>query len=168
MNKNVYFIGFMGTGKTTVAEIVANQLQRDFIETDSLIEVKAGTTISNIFARQGEEHFRRLETEVLYEVAHKDNLIVSCGGGIVLNKDNLELMHNSGVTICLRATPATIYLRVKNQTHRPLLEVADPQAKIKELLDKRDYFYQQADFFIDTNDLTPSEVAKKALRIIKK
>ncbi len=94
--KNIYLIGFMGTGKSTVGKILAEELGADFVDTDKMVEEKTGRTISDIFENSSEDEFRRLETEVLRDITEKDSLVVSTGGGIVVTRGNLDLMKETG------------------------------------------------------------------------
>ena len=157
----------MGTGKTTVGQLLSSQLRREFVETDDLIEEKEGISISDIFSKKGEAHFRKVEKEVLKEVAQLDNLIVSCGGGIVIDSENLSILKETGIIVCLEANPSTIYERTKKYTHRPLLSVSNPIKKIKELIKMRECYYRKAHFFVDTSRLTPKEVTDKIVAILK-
>lgn len=165
--KNVYLVGFMGTGKTVVGKALAKRLNLEFQDLDTLIEAKAGKKISQIFEDFGEAHFRKLEKEGVAVISAKSGLVVACGGGVVMDADNLKHMKKSGVIICLKAAPEKILSRTKNYKHRPLLNVADPKAKIEELLKARQPFYAQADHFIDTTQLSVNEVVEEILKIVK-
>ncbi|MFH1678985.1 MAG: shikimate kinase [Candidatus Omnitrophota bacterium] len=165
---NIYIVGFMGTGKTAVGKEVSRQLAQRFFDLDSLIEEKEKKRISRIFAENGEEYFRSVEKQALKEISAKRNLVVSCGGGIVLDKENIRTMKETGVIICLSATPKVILSRTQGYKHRPLLNVDDPEQAIDELLIIRASFYAQADYTIDTSDLTVSEVVNKVLKIAEK
>ena len=158
----------MGTGKTASGKILARKLKTVFIDLDELIEKDQKRSINDIFEKEGEAYFRLLEYQQLEEFSRKDNLVVSCGGGIVINNENIVLMKKTGTIISLTSTPEAIFARVKNQAHRPLLKVGDPLAKIKELLLARAPFYGQADKTIDASLLTPEQAADKILEEIKK
>lgn len=158
----------MGTGKTTVASILARRLSKDFLEMDEVIEKRHGKKISEIFAEEGEEIFRGLEHKLLEEVSGKTDLLVSCGGGLICRKNNLKLLKDSGITVSLKASPAIIYERVKKYTHRPLLDVPDPLSRIKDLLAKRQVYYELADYVIDTDGRLPKEVAKDIENALRK
>lgn len=165
--KNIYLVGFMGTGKTTVGKLLSQSLNKRFVETDELIEKREGKKIVDIFAHYGEPYFRKVEKEVLKEVANQSDLVVSCGGGIVIDEENVRLLKTTGVMICLTADVECIYERTKKYTHRPLLNVDDPIKRIKELLLKREPFYKKADYFVDTSPLSCEEVVKKIVEILK-
>ena len=156
----------MATGKTTVAELVARQLAVSWTDMDARIEQQEGRSIAAIFETNGEAYFRQVEHRVLVEVCGQRQLgVVACGGGVVLNPDNIRLMKDRGRVICLSARPEVIFARVRDQTQRPLLHVADPQQRIRELLEARLPQYQQADAVVDTSDITPAETAREVVRL---
>ena len=157
----------MGTGKTSVAKILAADLDKQFIEMDELIEQRAAKSINDIFAQDGEAHFRSLESSLLNELAQKEDLVVSCGGGLICNEDNLKTLKDTGVVFNLESSAQAIYERTKKYTHRPLLNVEDPLGKINELLLKRKPFYEQAHHSVRSEDESPQEVAKRIEEIIK-
>ena len=165
--KNIYLVGFMGTGKTAVGRELAKRLNREFLDLDSLIEEREKRKITEIFAKDGEPYFRRIEKEVLFEESLKEGMIFGCGGGIVLDNQNIQRMKETGVIICLMARPEIILERTRDYRHRPLLNVENPLKRIKELLDFRRPYYRKADYTIDTSDLEIKEVVEKILEIIK-
>ena len=157
----------MGTGKTSVAKVLAKRLSRKFIEMDEAIEEREKRTITEIFRINGEDYFRRVEKEIVENISKRNNLAVSCGGGVVLDEDNIKNLKKSGIVICLWANPDVIYKRVRGRTHRPLLNVDHPRERIKELLDARKTFYDKSDYKIDTSNLTIQEVAGKIIKLIE-
>ena len=165
MKTSIALIGFMGTGKTAVGQSLAKKLGRKFIEMDSLIEQKAGKSIPEIFQQDGEIAFRELEIEVAREVSGKRNLVIACGGGIVLNKINTDRLSNESVIVYLTAAPEVILKRVsRGGSKRPLLNVPDQTERIKELLKFRQPFYgRAADITIDTSKLDIDAVAEKII-----
>lgn len=165
--KNIYLIGFMGTGKSVVAKALAAKLDRPYLDLDDLIIKKEGRSINEIFEKDGEVAFRKIETEMLKEVSVKTNYIVSCGGGVVLDGQNMADMKKSGVLVALSARAEAIYERVKHNTDRPLLKVLKPIDKIKELLHIRKPHYEKADYTIDTTDLNVNEVVDKIIELVK-
>lgn len=165
---NIYLVGFMGTGKTTVGKELAKKKKWRFVDLDELIELRERRTISEIFAKEGEPYFRRKEKEVLREVAKEKKFVVACGGGIVIDKDNIKLMKETGIMICLSATPEVILKRTSGYTHRPLLNVPNPKKQIELLLKLRAPYYAQADKIIDTSKLSVKEVVERILRFINK
>ena len=141
---NIYLIGFMGVGKSTVAKELSERLDRRLVDTDSAIEAKEQRTISEIFNSDGEEYFRGLERELIRELASDNNLIVSCGGGIIKSDDNIRIMKDTGHVILLEASPDTIYDRVKDDNTRPLLKDNSGVSYIKKLLEERNLLYNKA------------------------
>lgn len=149
---NIYLVGFMGSGKSTVSKELANRLNWELVDTDDYIEEKQGRAIKDIFATEGEEAFRDMETEVLRELTLTENKIISCGGGIVLRKQNVDLMRLGGKIVLLNATPETIYERVKNGTNRPILNGNMNVEYIAKLMSKRSAAYEYAaDVVVDTD-----------------
>lgn len=167
--KSIALIGFMGTGKTTVGRVVAEKMGMEFIEMDSLIERMTGKPVPRIFEQDGEPRFRELEVEVTRQVSAQNGVIVSCGGGVALNKINVDCLKRGGaLLVLLTASPETICRRLENDGERPLLKVADPMARIRELLSAREPFYEQAaDVAIDTTGLGADDVAAKIVEIAK-
>ncbi|MFQ5826637.1 MAG: 3-dehydroquinate synthase [Dehalococcoidia bacterium] len=169
--KMIFLIGFSTTGKSKVARMVAGGLGWGFVDTDEEIVKLAGKSIPQIFAREGEEHFRELERRVLGEVAEKEGLVVATGGGIILAPRNRELMARRGMVVCLEAQPQTIYQRLlqdsKESTSpaiRPLLVGADPLARIEQLKVSRQPYYDMADRIIQTDYLTLEQVSQEVER----
>lgn len=163
---NIVLIGFMGTGKTTVARILAHILNYTLIDTDCEIEARAGMTVSNIFAQYGTDYFRVLETKVLQELTDKQNIVVATGGGAVLRTENVQLLRQTGKLFLLTARPEVIYARIlRDRTARPLLK-GKPLAAISRLLLEREQAYRCADYIIDTSELEPTMVADRILAMI--
>jgi len=163
---NIYLVGFMGTGKTSVGLQLAKDRHLNFVDLDDLIELKEQRRIVDIFAKEGEPYFRKIEKKILKQVATQKKFVVACGGGVVLDKDNLKLMKKTGTLICLSASPAVILKRVASHTHRPILNVANPRERIELLLKMRAPYYMQADKLIDTSRLSIKQVAAKVSKII--
>lgn len=163
---NIYLVGFMGTGKSVVGRELAKKNKRQFIDLDELIELKEKRRICDIFAKDGEPYFRRIEKKVLKEVSRERKFIVSCGGGIVIDKENIQLMKKTGLIICLTATPEVIFKRVSGYKHRPKLNLAQPKKQIEFLLKLRSPYYARADKTINTSKITIKEVVDKILKII--
>ncbi len=169
MKTNIALIGFMGTGKTAVGEVLAEKLGRSFVELDLLIEQKVGKSIPDIFQQDGETAFRELEIEVINEVSKDKNLIIACGGGIVLNKINIERLRKSARMVYLTASPGVILKRVANEEgQRPLLEVDNPTLATREMLSFRKPFYERAaDIKIDTSELDTNAVSEQIISKLK-
>jgi shikimate kinase len=166
MGRNIYIIGFMGTGKTSVAKLLSEKIGYDFIDIDKSIEERINMPINEIFERFGEAEFRKIESEVLLNITSKNNLIVSTGGGIVLNLANLENMKASGYIITLIATPDVIYDRTKLSNLRPLLNKKNKLDEIKRLLYMRAPLYIKGDFILDTSDITANEAADEIVEFL--
>jgi shikimate kinase len=165
--KNIYLVGFMGTGKSFVGRILARKLGIHFFEMDHELERRAGKTITQIFKEDGEAVFRVMETNLLCELSFKSGMVVSCGGGVVCNEGNIVMMKKSGVIVNLFSSAEKIYARTKADKERPLLQVEDPLSKINELLTKRAPFYARADYQVRSEDETPEEVAEAIVKILK-
>lgn len=157
---NIVLIGFMGSGKTTVGRELAKRLGMDFVDTDAYIEEAAGKSISDIFAEDGEEAFRRMETETLKHLRDTvSNTVFSTGGGMPLRKENAALLKEIGKVYYLTAANLVIYDRIKENTDRPLLQERDPYGRICELMKQRKPLYEAAaDMWIDTNSNDLEEV----------
>ncbi len=169
MKTNIALIGFMGTGKTAVGRVLAEKLRKNFVELDSLIEQKARKSIPDIFQQDGEIAFRELEIEVTKEVSKDKNLVIACGGGIVLNKINIDRLRENARMVYLTASPGVILKRVANEERqRPLLEVDNPTLTIREMLSFRKPFYERAaDITINTSKLDIDSVAEQIISKLK-
>lgn len=150
----------MGTGKSSVGRLAAKVLRFDFIDTDHLIETRAGKSISAIFAEQGETAFRAIEAGVVRDLEEKRDVVIATGGGLPVHGDNLERLKVHSLVVCLWSSPETIWHRVRAHSHRPLLQDPDPMQKIKELLTLREPFYKQADVLVNTELRSVHEVAQ--------
>jgi len=169
VKENIALIGFMGTGKTAVVERLAARLGKRCIDLDALIIEKSGKTIPRIFEENGEKGFRSLETEVVKEASQERGVVLACGGGVVLNRVNMEHLRRNAVIICLTAKPGTILERIIDDGTRPLLDVEDRSERIRELLSSRDPLYKRsADHMVDTTDLTLDEVVEKIVLALGK
>ncbi|MGH7950381.1 MAG: shikimate kinase [Limisphaerales bacterium] len=160
---NIALIGFMGTGKTSVGRLVAEQLRFDYFDTDEIIQSHTGRTIADIFKTDGELAFRALEQKIVEKLASRVKTVISTGGGLVENPKNLASLKTHALVLCLWASPEKIWERVKNQSHRPLLHDENPQAKIRELLAAREPFYRQADVLLNTELRGLREVAQQVI-----
>lgn len=157
--RNLALVGFMGVGKSTVGRLVARQMRAEFVDLDETIEARAKKPISRIFAEDGEARFRALEREVGIELLAGSRQVISTGGGFVCQPGNMELLKSGALVVCLWASADTIWNRVRNQTHRPLLQVADPRAEIARLLALREPYYRQADVLVNSGLRSLREVA---------
>ena len=148
--RNIVLVGFMGSGKTTVGKLLSEKTGMPLIDMDSIIVERAGKTINEIFAEEGEPHFRALERELVKELAATEGHIISTGGGIVLNPDNIADFEQTGLVVCLLVDAETVLDRVRHDTTRPLL-AGDKAAKIVELLERRKPLYDSIQHRIDTS-----------------
>ena len=166
---NIILEGFMGSGKSTVSEILSDKLDLELIDTDEAIEEAEGRKISDIFAQDGEEAFRDMETGLVEMMVsdHMRETVISLGGGLPVREKNRELLKKVGKVVYLRTAPETVYDRLKGDDTRPLLKSEDPLARIKELQDKRGKIYEEAaDIIVDTDGKTPVQVAEEIIAAI--
>ena len=161
--RNLALIGFMGTGKSSVGRTVADCLHFSFLDTDHVIEARAGKSIKDIFAQDGEPAFRDLEARIVEELTHRSKTVISTGGGLPTREANLNSLKSHALVVCLWASPEAIYERVRDHSHRPLLNDADPLAKIRDLLAVREAYYRQADVLVNTGMRSVREVAMQVL-----
>lgn len=159
---NIVLIGFMGTGKSSIARKMSKLFGLEIIEMDETIEEREGISITEMFGRYGEEYFRNLETDMLIEMQSMDNVIVSCGGGTPLRQCNVDEMKKIGTVVLLSATPDTILSRVERSHNRPLLENNKTTEFISEMLGKRrDKYQAAADIIIETDGKSKFEICKE-------
>ena len=147
---NLALVGFMGTGKSSVGQLVAAQIHFRFADTDELIEARTGKSISGIFAEGGESQFREYERAVVEDLTGFYRTVIATGGGLVTQEENLNSLKTHALVVCLWASPETIWARVRHQMHRPLLQTPDPPARIRQLLAEREPFYRRADVLVNT------------------
>jgi shikimate kinase len=163
---NLYLIGMMGCGKSTVGRLLATELGYQFFDTDALVEQVAGQSINEIFNREGEVGFRELETKVLAEFSAYTRLAIATGGGIVLHQQNWSYLQQ-GLIVWLDASVETLLSHLAGDNTRPLLQDADPAGKLQSLLEQRQSLYSQADLKIElTSRDTPEQVAARVIQAI--
>ncbi len=141
---NIFLVGMMGAGKTTLGRALAQRLGREFVDSDRVLVERTGVPIATIFEIEGEEGFRRREAAVLAELAQRSDCVIATGGGAVLLPENRVVMRRSGTVVYLRARLDQIWERTRHDTTRPLLATADPRATIARLLEEREPLYQEA------------------------
>lgn len=164
-NYNIVLIGFMGTGKSTIARELAKTRKMNIVEMDEEIVRRRGKSIADIFEEEGEEYFRDLETALLKELQTKENQVISCGGGAVLREENVRVMKKNGCVVLLTALPQTIYERVKNNTDRPILQGNMNVEYIASLMEKRREKYEKAaDIVIATDGKNVSQICEEMLQ----
>ncbi len=148
--KNVYLVGLMGAGKTTIGRTLAKRLGLDFVDSDREIEARTGVSIPTVFEIEGEAGFRKREAQVIADLSQQSNQVVATGGGVVLCAGNRFNMSASGFVVYLNVPPHTLWERTRHDRNRPLLQVEDPLLRLKELYAQRDPFYREvANFVVD-------------------
>jgi shikimate kinase len=163
-NGNIYLIGFMGTGKSSVAKYLRSNYAMDIAEMDEIIEKRENKRISDIFAEHGEEYFRELETALLLELQSKENLVVSCGGGAALRQENVNAMKKGGRIVWLTARPETVYERVKENEERPLLKNDNSANHLAEMMERRRPRYESAaDLVVATDEKSIAQICEELM-----
>lgn len=176
MYKNIYFLtGFMAAGKTTIAPILANTLGWQYFDLDREMEKKTGRKIVELFREKGEIYFRKLENETLVEISNGNNLIISLGGGTLLNQENVDFIRSTGKLIYLKSSVNSIFRRLKNKRDRPALFIDDefPEddmlyQKIEQMLNDRKIIYEKSDITIDTDKTSVGKSVDMLAKIISK
>jgi len=165
---NIVLVGLSGSGKTTIGKLLEKYLSgMKFVDTDEIIVKRENKSINEIFAESGEQKFREIERIVVENVSDENNLIISTGGGVVLNKENILNLKKNGVVFYLKTSPEVISERLKNDDTRPLLKVDDVKEKLYKMLETREKFYQTADFSVKTDGLSPEEVVELIVKEYK-
>lgn len=169
MNDNIYLVGLMGSGKTTIGKVLAKRLGWRFIDTDHEIEARTGVSIPTIFEIEGEPGFRRRESQVLEELTALSNVVLATGGGAVLAEKNRQLLKENGWVAYLSVAPRQLYERTRHDRNRPLLQVADPLARLQSLSDERGPYYREvADIVVDGNRMNSAAVAQLLIQEFEK
>lgn len=150
----------MGSGKSAAGRLAADVLHFTFLDTDNVIEARAGKSVGDIFAQDGEPAFRQWERRIVEELTRREKTVIATGGGLPADPANLASLKTHALVICLWASPETIWERVRSHDHRPLLNEPDPLAKIRELLAAREAHYRQADVLVNTEMRSAREVAQ--------
>ena len=164
--RSLYLVGMMGSGKTSTGRPLAERLGYGFVDADAVIEQAAGCSIPDIFDRDGEAGFRSLESQVLSAISQRHSLVVATGGGVVTQPENWGMLH-SGIVIWLDVVPDQLLQRLNaDNTVRPLLQTADPEAALNALLNERRPLYAEADLTVVINDETPEAVADGILQLV--
>lgn len=165
--RNIFLIGFMGCGKSTIARMISKKLGVAQVEMDKLIVEELGMSVTEIFEKFGEEHFRDIETDLVHRLQEKDGVVVSCGGGAVLREENRNMMKESGVIVLLTAQPETILARVKNSTNRPVLNGNMNVEYITALMERRKACYEDAaDITVATDGKSVEEICEEIIEKI--
>ena len=162
--KNIFLIGFMGSGKSTISKMLSEKLNVKQAEMDEIIVQEQGMPITEIFEKFGEAHFRDIETDLVKRLQEENGIVVSCGGGAILREENRNMMKEAGVIVLLTAKPETILERVKDSTNRPILNGNMNVEYIAELMEKRRTCYEEAaDFIVATDGKTCEEICEEIL-----
>lgn len=166
--RNLFLIGYMGTGKSTVAKFLSEKHGWDVLEMDAMIVQQEGMSIADIFEIHGEEHFRDIESNLIKEICLQENKVVSCGGGVVLRSQNVDAMKRGGIIVLLLASPETIWERVKDDTNRPLLQGNKTIEYLREMMEKRRKKYENAaDIMVHTDGKEMAEICNELIEKIK-
>ena len=162
---NIVLIGFMGTGKTTLAKYMGERFAMDVVEMDKEIEKRSGMSVEDIFSTYGEEYFRQMETELLEELQVKDHIVISCGGGVVLREENVEKLKKQGKVVLLTASPEEILQRVQENEERPLLKRKKNKEWICQMLEERsDKYEMAADVTVNTDKKTVLQICEEMIQ----
>ena len=165
-NRNLFLVGFMGCGKSTMARILSEKTGAELIEMDETIEKEAGMSINEIFEKHGEPYFRDLESQLVERIMKKGGAVVSCGGGAILREENVSNMKKNGKIVYFSATPETIFKRVRHSTNRPLLNGNMNVEYISALMGKRLPLYEKAaDITIVVDEKNKQEVVDELMQI---
>ena len=166
--KNIYLIGLMGSGKTTLGRILSKKLDKAFFDSDQVLEEKLGVNVPMIFEYEGEAGFREREKDVLKELVSKKDIVLATGGGIILSESNRNLLSKNGIVIYLKSDQRDLISRMKNDKSRPLLKTGNIEAIIKELCKEREPLYEAiSDFEVSTKNKRIYEVVNEIIRMIK-
>lgn len=166
---NIFFVGLMGAGKTTIGRLIAKQMDMVFYDSDHEIERKTGVKIPLIFELEGESGFRKRETAVIEELSQLNNIVMATGGGAVLLPENRALLENNGQVIYLRANVHDLWLRTRNDKTRPLLQGGNIKQKLEQLYIERDPIYTAlADYIVDTGAQSAVEITSHIEQLLKK
>jgi shikimate kinase len=166
-SRNIALTGFMAVGKSAVGRTLAKKLRRRFLDLDKVIEKAEGMKVRDIFAQKGQPYFRQREKEALAHVLQHGGQVIATGGGVIMDDENLKLLRERALLICLTASTDALVKRAGNGGKRPLLRGADRKERIEELLREREAKYAQADAIVDTTDLSIEQVVETVLDLIR-
>lgn len=165
MNKNIVLVGLSGSGKSTIGKILKEKNNYQLIDTDEKIEKMENRTINDIFAEDGEEFFRNLETKISKDLQNVNSSIISTGGGIVLRQENIGYLKTNGMIFYLKTSPEVLVKRLSGDSTRPLLKTDDVKKKLENMLEIRGKLYEKADFIIETDNLSVNETVQEIMRL---
>lgn len=165
---NIFLVGMMGAGKTTLGKSLAQRTGLQFVDTDRVLVERTGVPIATIFEFEGEEGFRRREAGVLAELAARPGCVIATGGGVVLAEENRRLMRREGTVVYLRARLESLWDRTRHDSNRPLLATEDPKGTLAALLEKRDPLYREtAHIIVDTGSQSAASLAIRVLAALR-
>ncbi len=164
---NIYLVGLMGSGKTTIGRSLAKRLELDFVDSDREIELRTGVSIPTVFEIEGEEGFRKREAQVIADLSQLSRRVVATGGGVVLRPENRTNLRASGFVIYLNVPPLTLWERTRNDRNRPLLKVSDPLQRLKDLYTQRDSLYREvANLVVDGSRINAQGILQLLMKEI--
>ena len=165
---NIFLVGMMGAGKTTLGRALAQRLRMRFVDTDRIMVERTGVPVTTIFEIEGEDGFRKRESAVLAEAAESDAQVIATGGGAILSRENREIMRRRGTVIYLRAQVDALWERTRHDTTRPLLATPDPRATLASLLEKRDPLYREAaHLVVDTGAQSAATLVNRVMSALR-
>jgi shikimate kinase len=164
--QNIALTGFMAVGKSAVGRALARKLRRRFVDLDRLIEKAEGMRVRDIFGQKGELYFRQLEKKALAAVLQQEGQVIATGGGVVMDEQNLKMLREKSLLVCLTASPDVLVKRAGNGAKRPLLKGFDRKGRVEELLKQREKNYAQAHAIIDTSQLTVEQIVEKIIHLL--
>jgi shikimate kinase len=165
--QNIALTGFMAVGKSAVGRTLARKLKRRFVDLDRVIEKAEGMKVRDIFEQKGEAYFRQREKEALAQVLERDGQIIATGGGVVLDEENVRLLRDRALLVCLAASTDVLLKRAGHGGKRPLLKGSNRKERIEEILKRRADHYAEAHAYVETSDLTVDEVAEQIMSLLK-
>ena len=167
-HSNIFLVGMMGAGKTTVGRALATRMKREFVDTDRLLVDRTGVPVATVFEIEGEEGFRKRESAILREVCEHDERVVATGGGIVLAEENLAVMREAGTVVYLRARIESRWDRTRHDSSRPLLATANPRERLAELLKQREPLYRAAaHIVVDSGPQSAATLVNRVLAALR-
>ena len=167
-NSNIFLVGMMGAGKTTVGRALAQRTKREFVDTDRVLVERTGVAVATVFEIEGEEGFRKRESSVLLEVCGQDGRVVATGGGIVLSAENRRVMRECGTVVYLRARLESLWERTRHDASRPLLATPNPKARLAELLRQREPLYREAaHVIVDSGPQSAATLVNRVLAALR-
>lgn len=166
--ENIYLVGMMGAGKTTLGRALAQRLAREFVDSDRVLVERTGVPVATIFEIEGEEGFRRRESSVLAELCARRDCVIATGGGVILAEANRRLMRDTGTVVYLRARVESLWERTRHDSSRPLLATPDPKARLAQLLVERDPLYREtAHVVVDTGAQSAGTLVNRVVAALR-